>query len=99
MHGAPVHRSKVCEEWRQTHLLEKFDWPANSPDLNPIEVLWKILKDVVQHGPICPKILDDLKVVIKRELRLINSLKLLQLCHSMPFRLQVVIEAKGGHTR
>jgi len=37
--GAPVHHSKVCEEWRQTHLLEKFDWPANSPDLNPIENL------------------------------------------------------------
>lgn len=97
--GAPVHRSKVCEEWRQTHLLEKFDWRANSPDLNPIENLWKILKDAVQHGPICPKNLDDLKVVIEREWRLINGTKLLQLCHSMPSRLQAVIEAKGGHTR
>ena len=37
--GAPVHRSKVCEEWRQAHLLEKLDWPANSPDLIPIENL------------------------------------------------------------
>ena len=35
--GAPVHRSKICEEWRQTHLLEKLNWLANSPDLNPIE--------------------------------------------------------------
>ena len=59
--------SKVCEEWRQTHLLEKLDWPANSLDLNPIENLWKILKDVVQDGSICPKNLDDLKVVIERE--------------------------------
>lgn len=97
--GAPVHRSKVCEEWRQTHLLKKLDWPANSPDLNPIENLWKILKDVVQHGPICPKNLDDLKVVIDREWRLINPTKLLQLCHSMPSRLQAMIEANGGHTR
>ena len=97
--GTPVHHSKVCEEWRQTNLLEKLDWPANSPDLYPIENLWKILKDAVQHGPICPKILDDLKVVIEREWRLINGTKLLQLCHSMPSRLQAVIEANGGHTR
>ena len=36
--GAPVHRSKVCEEWRP-HLLEKLECPANSLDLNPIENL------------------------------------------------------------
>ena len=97
--GALVHRSKVCEQWRQIHLLEKLDWPANSPNLNPTENISKILKDVVQHGPICPKHLDDLKVVIEREWRLINGTKLLQLCHSMPSRLQAVIEANGGHTR
>ena len=97
--GAPVHCSKVCEKWRQAHLLEKLDWPANSLDLNPNENLWRILKDVVQHGPICPKNLDDLKVVIEREWRLINGTKLLQLCHSMPSSLQAVIEANGGHTR
>lgn len=97
--GTPVHRSKVCEEWRQTHLLEKLDWPANSLDLNPIESLWRILKGVLQHGPICPKNLDYLKVVIEREWRLINGTKLLQLCHSMPFRLHAVIEANGRHTR
>jgi transposase len=40
--SAPIHSSKLCEEWRQTHLLEKLDWPTNSPDFNPIENLWKI---------------------------------------------------------
>jgi len=97
--GALVHRSKLCEEWRQTHLLEKLDWPTNSPNFNPIENLWKILKDVVQHGLICPKNLDDLKIFIEREWRLISGTKLLQFYHSMPSRLHAVIEANGGHTR
>jgi transposase len=97
--GAPVHRSKLCEEWRQAHRLEKLNWPANSPDLNPIENLWKILKDAVQHGSICPKNTSDLRVVIAREWKIISGQKLLLLCHSMPTRLQAVIEASGGHTR
>ena len=97
--GAPVHRSKLCEEWRQAHRLEKLNWPANSPDLNPIENLWKILKNAVQHGSICPKNTSDLRGVIAREWKIISGQKLILLCHSMPTRLQAVIEASGGHTR
>jgi hypothetical protein len=62
-----------------------------------IENLWKILKDAVQHGSICPKNTSDLKVVIAREWKIISGQKLLLLCHSMPTRLQAVIEASGGH--
>jgi transposase len=97
--GAPVHRSKICEEWKQQHLLEKLNWPANSPDLNPIENLWIILKDAVQHIKACPRNLDGLKVVLEREWKSISETKLLQLCHSMPSWLQAVIDANGGHTR
>ena len=97
--GAPVHRSKICEEWRQLRLLEKLNWPANSPDLNPIENLWKILKDAVQRNKACPRNIDGLKVVLEREWKSISETKLLQLCHSMPSRLQAVIDANGGHTR
>ena len=58
-----------------------------------------MLKDVVQHGKEYPRNLDALKVVLEREWQLVSGTKLLQLCHSMPSRLQVVIDANGGHTR
>ena len=92
--GAPVHRSKICEEQRQTRLLEKPNWLANSHDLNPIENLWKILKDIVQHSNACPRNIDALKVVLEKEWKSMSDTKLLQLCHSMPS-----IDTNGGHTR
>lgn len=96
--GAPVHRSKAPEEWRKSHLIEKLEWPANSPDLNSLENVWKLLKNAVQHGQSIPKSLDELKATIQREWTLVSSSQLLTLCHSMPARLQSVIEARGGHT-
>ena len=47
--GAPVHRSLLPLKWRQAHGVKKLNWPANSPDLNPIENVWKIVKDLLRH--------------------------------------------------
>jgi hypothetical protein len=72
--------------------------PANSPNLNPIDNLWRILKDAVQQGSICLENTKDLRVVIAREWNIISGQKLLLLCHSMPTRLQAMKKASGGQT-
>ncbi len=77
--------------------LPKVDWPANSPDLNPIENLWGIIKRKMRNKR--PKNADELKATVKETWASIPP----QQCHkpitSMSRRIEAVIKAKGAPTK
>ena len=82
----PKHRSKLAQEWVSKNMPKNvFQWPSQSPDLNPIENLFGWLKNQIskQH----PKSLAELERCI---LVLWNSLT------SMRRRCQLVIESNGN---
>jgi len=70
------------------------DWPANSPDLNPEENLWVIVKRKMRNKR--PKNADELKATVKETWASIQCQKLIT---SMPRRIEVVIKAKGAPTK
>lgn len=45
--GAPAHKTKTVSKWLSDNNVRVFEWPGNSPDLNPIENCWKVIKDKV----------------------------------------------------
>ena len=96
--GAPCHRSKLVSDFLEKKNIKTWDWPGNSPDLNPIENLWAILKDkVADEHPTSAK---DLEMPIKGIwTQTIGAEYCKRLVRNMPCRLQAVIKNKGGYTK
>ncbi len=60
---APAHTAKSTKSWLNDHGVGVLDWPANSPDLNPRENLWSIVKRKMRNKR--PKNADELKATVK----------------------------------
>lgn len=93
----PKHTSKLSKQFYETMNYNLLPWPAQSPDMNPIENLWNLIK--VNVGRKNPKNLQDLKTFILIELNKISK----ETCekYSISFRKRTVelLRVKGNHTK
>lgn len=95
--NAPCHVSKKTQCFFRTEKITVLEWPGNSPDINPIENLWAIMKRRIM-GKDCSTMEKLICAVIQvwfhdEEVR--NMCQ--KLVESMPSRITEVIKAKGGH--
>ena len=60
-YNAPVHIARSIQKWIVKIGGEELDWPAQSPDLNPIKHLWDELERRLRARPNCPTTVPDLK--------------------------------------
>ncbi len=86
--------AKSTKSWFNDHGVTVLDWPANSPDLNPIENLWGIVKRKMRDTR--PNNADDLKAAIKETWASIPPQQCHKLITSMPRRIEALIKAKGS---
>lgn len=74
-------------------------WPAQSPDLNPIEHLWNFLKRKLAEYETEPKGILELWERVQVEWNKIPRELCAALIESMPTRIAELLKAKGGPTK
>ncbi len=94
--GAGYHTSKTTAANRRRVKLIRMDWPAQSPDLNSIEKLWRIIKVRVSIKRHRIRSLESMKEVIKEEWEKSTEEDFRACIESMPKRCKLVILARGG---
>lgn len=97
--NAPIHTARHTKEWLRVRNFEVLDWPACSPDLNPMENLWGfIARQVYSRGRQFQNI-SELKASIKDAWERLPTGLLQNLVKSMPQRIFEVILNKGRQTK
>ncbi|KAE8548074.1 hypothetical protein EYB25_009867 [Talaromyces marneffei] len=104
--NAPVHRAHIIRDLLRELGLDIMEWPPYSPDLNPIENIWAIMKTIIindhpelQNAPDNDQTLYALIQAAKEAWQSIEIRVLKNLSNTMPNRVRAVIEADGWYTK
>lgn len=97
--SAPCHTARTIKAFLSAKNIALLKWPGNSPDMNPIENVWELLKRKMNTEMITNR--DDL---IEKLIALwFHDEDLQQMSfnciRSMPRRVKALIKAKGGRTK
>uniref|UniRef100_A0AAY4AUI7 Tc1-like transposase DDE domain-containing protein n=1 Tax=Denticeps clupeoides TaxID=299321 RepID=A0AAY4AUI7_9TELE len=91
------HVTGVCQQFLQDKGNDGMDWPACSPDLNPIEHIWDMSRSVHQRH-VAPQTVPELADAVVLVWEEISQETIHHLIRSMSRRCREVIRAHGGHT-
>jgi hypothetical protein len=94
--GAPAHKHGLTQEYCRTHFpdfISYVQWPPASPDINPIENVWAILKERACAEPHAD--VESLKRALEREWAALSQREINRIIDAWPGRLAAMIRARG----
>lgn len=95
--GATPHTSRSTKNWLSSNNISVASWPPNSPDLNPIENVWGLMKREVERQN--PRNMIDLEKIIDNVWDGLTIKYFKTLFQSIPRRIQSCIALKGEKTK
>ena len=93
---AKPHTASITTAWLRRRRVRVLNWPACSPDLSPIENIWRIMKQKIRQRP---RTVEQLESYIRQEWDNIPLPKLQQRVSSVPSCLRAVIKRRGDATQ
>lgn len=99
--NAPTHTAKAAKAYLDGQVVFEWvkDWPARSPDLNPIENLWGYLAGKLLLWVRKEHTIEALKAEVERLLKLDDTRMVIEnLLTSFRKRLELCIKCEGGYT-
>jgi len=91
----PKHTSKTSRTFKANNGIQSLPWPSQSPDCNPIENVWALMKLKINRQP--PRSINNFVGRIKKEWKDLSTEFAEKLVNSMKNRVELLIERKGDY--
>jgi len=97
--NAKRHTAKMVMNWRAKKKIPCIRWPAQSPDLNPIENLWSILKRKISARRHKIRNIEEMQQVVQEEWAQLAREEVRKCTSNMHKRIAMVRKNKSGPTK
>jgi len=94
--GAKYHTSKIVQEYEKALFIHRMWWPAQSPNLNPIENLWRIIKLRISKRRHRIQSISEMEEVIREEWAKLTPNDWQKCIKSIEKRCRLILKARGG---
>ncbi|KAK6035767.1 hypothetical protein COOONC_26728, partial [Cooperia oncophora] len=91
--NAPPHKSRYTSDKLRSWGVDTMAWPAESPDLNPIELVWGNMKICIRKQGV--RSLNDLKVAIAKYWKTLTPEVCAKYVGGIRRRMERIVEQRG----
>ncbi|GFX90685.1 transposable element Tcb2 transposase [Trichonephila clavipes] len=95
--NAPCHHTVAAKQLLESEDIERMDWPARSPDLNPIEHVWDFLSRRLAARTLPPVTIRELRLALQDEWAAMPQQLIDTLILSMGRRCETCLAVRGDH--